>query len=150
MRTARTGGSRFSLELVAFVVIAGVAAVCLATSQYFPLFGGDPDTTIVVERIVRAELNGNPKAKNARSSATGAGQIDQTWVEMIQRHRQDLAAGRTRDDLLALRSDPALSREIVARMVERNARMLRKRGLPITPGTLYLAHLPALRAPWPC
>jgi hypothetical protein len=59
---------------------------------------------------------------------------------MIQRHRQDLALGRTRDDVLALRSDPALSREIVARMVERNARMLKKRGLSITPGTLYLAH----------
>lgn len=126
---------------MAFVVIAGVTAVCLATSQYFPRFGGEPDTALVVDRIVRAESNGNPKAKNARSSATGAGQIiDQTWVENIQRHRQDLAAGRTRDDLLALRGDPALSREIVARMVERNARMLRKRGLSVTPGTLYLAH----------
>jgi hypothetical protein len=32
------------------------------------------------------------------------------------------------------------SREITARFTERNAEMLRKRGLPVTPGTLYLAH----------
>ena len=140
-RTARFGARWFSLELAAFVVIAGVAAVCLAASQYFPRFGGEPDTAVVVERIVRAESNGNSKAKNPRSSATGVGQIiDQTWVENIQRHRQDLAAGRTREDLLALRADPALSREIVARMVEKNARMLKKRGLSVTPGSLYLAH----------
>lgn len=140
-RTAGSGGRIFSLELVAFVVIAGLAAACLAAIHYYPRLFGDPNTTAVVERIVRAESNGNPKAKSPRSSATGAGQIiEQTWIEMIQRHRQDLVAGRTRGDLLELRGDPALTREIVARMVEKNARMLKKRGLPVTPGTLYLAH----------
>lgn len=140
-RTADSGDRRFSVELVAFVVIAAVAAAGLATIHFFPLLRSDLNTTAVVERIVRAESNGNPKAKSARSTATGAGQIlEQTWIEMIQRHRQDLVSGRTRNDLLELRGDPALTREIVARMVETNARMLKKRGLPVTPGTLYLAH----------
>jgi hypothetical protein len=102
---------------------------------------GDTNTIIVVERIIRAESNGNPQAKNNRSSATGAGQIiDQTWLEMIQRHKQDLLVSRSRNEVLDLRSDPALTREIVTRMVEGNARTLKKRGLPVTPGTLYLAH----------
>ena len=141
VRTARAGEPGFSIELVAFVVIAAAVAVCLAAIPFYPPLGGDPTTTTVVERIVRAESNGDPKAKNARSSATGAGQfIDQTWIEMMQRHRQDLVLGRSRNDLLELRGDPALTREIVARMVETNARMLKKRGLPVTPGTLYLAH----------
>jgi len=42
--------------------------------------------------------------------------------------------------VLALRGDPMVTREIVTRMVQNNARTLKKRGLPVTPGTLYLAH----------
>jgi hypothetical protein len=33
-----------------------------------------------------------------------------------------------------------LAREIVTRLVEQNATMLTKRGLPVTPGTLYLTY----------
>ena len=39
-----------------------------------------------------------------------------------------------------MRRDPELVREIAARLVEEYAAMLNKRGLPITPGSLYLAH----------
>ena len=39
-----------------------------------------------------------------------------------------------------MRRDPELSREITARLAERNAEMLRKRGISVTPGTLYLSH----------
>jgi hypothetical protein len=41
---------------------------------------------------------------------------------------------------LELRRDANLAREITARFTEANAEMLRKRSLPVTPGTLYLAH----------
>lgn len=140
-RATRSSGRRFSLELGAFVVLASIAAALLITIHYVWQLRHELDTTVVVERIIRAESNGNPKAKNSRSTATGAGQIlDQTWLEMIQRHRPDLAAGRSRNDVLDLRGDPVLTREIVTRMVEKNARSLRKRDLPVTPGTLYLAH----------
>ena len=33
-----------------------------------------------------------------------------------------------------------MAREITARFTERNANLLKRRGLPVTPGTLYLAH----------
>jgi hypothetical protein len=38
------------------------------------------------------------------------------------------------------RRDAKIAREITARLTERNAEVLSKRGLPVTPGTLYLAH----------
>jgi hypothetical protein len=95
----------------------------------------------VVEQIIRVESDGDPSAKNKRSSATGLGQfLDETWLDMIRAHRSDLAKGRTQAEILELRRDAEIAREITARFTERNAEMLRKRGLPVTPGTLYLAH----------
>jgi len=95
----------------------------------------------VVERIIDVESGGDPNAKNKRSSATGLGQfLDETWLDMIRAHRPDLAKGRSQNEILELRRDAKVAREITARFTERNAGMLRKRGLPVTPGTLYLAH----------
>jgi hypothetical protein len=132
---------RFSLEVLTLVIFAGVAAVWVGLAHVYSLLRNDPNTHTVVERIIRVESNGNSNAKNIRSSAAGAGQIlNQTWLEMIRKHRQDLVPGRSDNDLLELRGDPALMREIVARMVDGNAAMLKKRGLPVTAGTLYLAH----------
>jgi hypothetical protein len=100
-------------------------------------------TTIdaVVERIIGVESDGDPNAKNKRSSATGLGQfLDETWLDMIRAHRPDLAKGRSQTEILELRRDAKVAREITARFTERNAETLRKRGLRVTPGTLYLAH----------
>jgi hypothetical protein len=95
----------------------------------------------VVEQIIGVESDGNPNAKNKRSSATGLGQfLDETWLDMIRAHRSDLAKDRSQAEILELRRDAKIAREITARFTERNAEMLRKRGLPVTPGTLYLAH----------
>jgi hypothetical protein len=95
----------------------------------------------LVERIVMAESNGDPNARNKRSSATGAAQfLDDTWLEAVRRHRRDLVQGRSDKEVLELRRDAGLAREITARTIEQNAAMLGKRGLPITPGSLYLVH----------
>jgi hypothetical protein len=95
----------------------------------------------VVNRIIGVESDGDPNAKNRRSSATGLGQfLDETWLDMIRAYRPDLAKGRTQAEILELRRNPDIAREITARFTEKNAGMLRRRGLPITPGTLYLAH----------
>ena len=95
----------------------------------------------VVEQIIRVESDGDPNARNKRSSATGLGQfLDETWLDMIRAHRPDLAKGRIKTEILELRRDAKVAREIAARFTEGNAEMLRKRGLPVTPGTLYLAH----------
>ena len=49
-------------------------------------------------------------------------------------------SGRSQDEILELRRDAKVAREITARFTQRNVEMLRKRSLPVTPGTLYLAH----------
>jgi len=95
----------------------------------------------VVEQIIKAESSGDPNAKNKRSSAMGLGQfLDETWLVLIRVHRPDLAKGRSEGETLELRRDPIVAREITSRFTERNAHVLMKRGLPVTPGTLYLAH----------
>jgi hypothetical protein len=94
----------------------------------------------VAYRIVTAESSGDVTAKNELSSATGAGQfLDATWLDMIRTARPDIAWQRD-EDILNLRRDPDLSREMVARFARRNAAMLASRCLPVTPATLYLSH----------
>jgi hypothetical protein len=95
----------------------------------------------VVERIIGIESDGNPNARNKRSSALGLGQfLDETWLDLIRTHRPDLARGRSKEETLELRRDAKLAREITKRFTEQNAGALRRRDLPVTPGTLYLAH----------
>jgi hypothetical protein len=95
----------------------------------------------VVDRIIAVESNGNQNAKNNRSSATGLGQfLDQTWLDLIRAYRSDLMKGRSQEAILELRRDGTIAREITAVFMEKNAAILKKRGLPVTPATLYLAH----------
>ena len=102
---------------------------------------GGASMDAMVERIISIESAGVPNARNKRSSATGLGQfLDETWLDLIRTHRPDLARDRSQDKILELRSDAKVAREITMRFTEQNAAMLRKRGLPVTPGTLYLAH----------
>jgi hypothetical protein len=93
-----------------------------------------------VERIIQAESSGCTNAKNKRSTATGAGQfIDETWLRLIRAHRPQLAKGSERE-VLELRRDRELAREITARLAEHNAAKLRQRGFSVTPSSLYLSH----------
>ena len=95
----------------------------------------------VVERVISVESNGDPNSKNRRSSATGLGQfLNETWLDMIRADRPDLIRGRGENEILELRRDAKLVREITTRFAERNAAVLRRRGLPVTVGTVYLSH----------
>jgi hypothetical protein len=96
---------------------------------------------MIVDRIIKVESNGDPNLTNKRSSAVGLGQfLNETWLDLIRTHRPDLARERSEDEILELRRDANIAREITVRFTEQNAGMLRRRGLPVTPGTLYLAH----------
>ncbi len=95
----------------------------------------------VVDRIIGIESRGNSNARNPASSAEGLGQfIDSTWLAMLRKHRPDIVAGRTNRELLDLKFDAALNREMTAAYVADNTAYLRERGLPTSPGALYLAH----------
>lgn len=96
---------------------------------------------LLSDRIIGVESNGNATAKNPNSTATGAGQfIEGTWLDMIGRYRPDLA-GMPRADVLALRNDPTLSREMVGHYAAENGAKLKAAGLPDNDGTRYLSHV---------
>ena len=134
---------RISVEFLT-LVIAALALAWVGGTHFvangLPSFGNGT-VKAIVERIIVVESDGDSNAKNKRSSATGAGQfLDETWLEMIRTYRRDLVGGRSEKEILELRLDPELTRAIMMRLVEQNAAMLKKRGLPVTPGTLYLTH----------
>ena len=120
---------------------AGGAAIDSIAERIIQIEFDDLAMDAVVDRIIRIESGGDPNATNKRSSAMGLGQfLDETWLDLLRAHRPDLVRGRSKDEMLELRRDASLTREITMRFTQQNAAMLRKRGLPVTPGTLYLAH----------
>ncbi|MEL6679772.1 MAG: hypothetical protein AAFQ51_13785, partial [Pseudomonadota bacterium] len=94
----------------------------------------------LVDQIIRVESAGDPNAKNTRSTATGLGQfINKTWLRMIRTYRPDLMEALSQEEVLALRTNPQLSRQMVVHLAQENEEYLRQRH-EITPGRLYLAH----------
>jgi hypothetical protein len=94
----------------------------------------------LIDSIIGAESGGDPNAKNPMSSASGPSQfIDSTWLSTLRAHRPDLA-NQPDDALLALKSDPALSREMTGAYASDNQAILSKAGVPVTDGNTYLAH----------
>lgn len=101
--------------------------------------GGAIET--LVYRITTIESGNNCKAANPLSSAVGLGQfIKSTWFNTIRKHRPDLVAGRTPEQILALRLDCAIALEMTTALTRENASYIRSFGHPVTPGNLYLAH----------
>ena len=93
----------------------------------------------LVDSIIGAESGGNPNAQNPNSSAGGLGQfIDATWLAMLAKHRPDLQGSP--DQLLALKSDPQLSREMTEAYAADNGKILTGAGYEASPGNTYLAH----------
>lgn len=95
----------------------------------------------IVDSIIGAESGGDQYAKNPNSSALGPAQfIESTWLATLAKHRPDLMEGRTPQELLALRTDVPLSRDMATALASDNAGALSSAGLPVTPGSTYLAH----------
>lgn len=96
----------------------------------------------VLDRIGGIENNtGNPGARSATSSAMGDFQfVKDTWLQTVREHRPELFDGRSEKQVLDLRADPKLSREMAGYLLDDNSAALTKAGIPATPGNLYLAH----------
>lgn len=93
----------------------------------------------LVDSIIGAESGGNADARNPNSSASGLGQfIDATWLAMLTKHRPDIQGSP--DQLLALKSDPQLSREMTEAYAADNGKILTGAGYEASPGNTYLAH----------
>jgi hypothetical protein len=71
---------------------------------------GRAAVSALVERIIAVESNGDPNAKNSRSSAMGSGQfLDETWLNLVRAYRPDLVRGRNARETLDLRREPKLA-----------------------------------------
>lgn len=127
-----SGESPYQNRMLSSSPASGAAAA--AGRPYAPSGG-------IADRIVGAESGGRADARNPRSSALGSGQfINSTWLNTIKSARPDLAAGKSDAELLALRTDPTLSREMTQVYADQNASALRSGGYEPTPGNTYLAH----------
>jgi len=109
----------------------------------------------------KVESNFNPNLKAKSSSATGLFQfIEQTWLGMMKNAGQTLGFGnyadaisrsssgryqvtdpQLRNEILALRKDPAANAAMAGAFTQRNAAALKQRiGRNPTDGELYMAH----------
>lgn len=101
----------------------------------------------LIERIVQVESGGDPHSRAATTSAYGAAQFlasreggDTTWRDLLAKNHPELVAGKSLDEINALRADPGLAREMLGKIVEQNRGILTRNGLEATPGALYLSH----------
>lgn len=91
----------------------------------------------IVDAIDEAEGRG----KNPRSSAEGVGNfIDSTWLSVVRKHRPELVEGKSPEQILALRSDPVLGKEMIEAYAEDNKAFLQSKGISVGAREISLAH----------
>lgn len=91
-----------------------------------------------LNRIITIESGGNPNSRASTSSALGLGQfLNATWLATVKAHAPSVMTGKSQSQVLALRTDPSFSIEMLARFTEDNQRVV---GMDCEPGDLYLAH----------
>lgn len=96
---------------------------------------------LYLDRMFFAESGNKADAKNPNSSAEGYGQfLNRTWIDLIQRYRPDIAATRNEAELLQLRGNRGLAREMGKALAQENATRLSKSGIIPSPSNLYIAH----------
>lgn len=106
--------------------------------------GGGPATSIPGQpEGYRAAVHAREgSAKNPNSSAVGEGQfIESTWMQMMQEPQfaQD-TAGKSREQILALRKDSSIANRAIDAYAAQNTRDLAAAGVAPTAANLGLAH----------
>jgi hypothetical protein len=95
---------------------------------------------LLLQRMMAVESGGRLTAKNPLSSALGPYQfVRDTFLDVIKRRFPQLADGKTDGEILALRTDPTVSRNAALTYTRENASFLTAHGQPVTPSHLRLA-----------
>lgn len=94
-----------------------------------------------VQSVIGAESSGDDKAKNTRSSATGAGQfIAETWLTLFKKTFSEEGAAMSDQAILALRTNRDYSTRLIEEYAHQNALALQQAGFAATSANLQLAH----------
>lgn len=103
------------------------------------LAGGGFDMQRYMGRSRSAESSGNDAAAAATSSAYGRYQfLKDTWLTT---YRQTFGnTGESADAILRKRADGAVQDRVMQTFTQNNVNGLRRAGVPVTDGTVYLAH----------
>ena len=96
--------------------------------------------TLFLDRLTRAESGGRQYAKNCASSALGPFQfLGTTFLDVVRRNFPILASGKTDSDILALRTDFQVSRDVALIYTRENVSALAAKGKETTAANLRLA-----------
>lgn len=100
----------------------------------------DPRIKDYLMRTIQVESSGNDNARASTSSATGAFQfIKSTWMDYMEEF-PELTAGKTRQQILDLRTDREVATKVAIKFTEDNAKTLVRNNVEIRNDTLYAAH----------
>lgn len=122
-------------EMLFGEIVAGIKPVEGTGSLVGP---GNPRADFMA-KVRGVESSGDDNARNPRSSATGRYQFtDGTWLATYKaRFGND---GLSDQQILAKRTDGAVQEVLMRELTDQNEKSLRAANLPVTAGTLYLAH----------
>lgn len=143
MRT-ETRDLRVLLICAAALLLAGLFFAPLARAKDGPKSAATSEMTMdmFLDRLMRAESGGRLNAKNPLSTALGPFQfIASTWLMIAKKEFEKEIGGLRSDQVLALRTDPELSRRAAKTYTEQNAAFLVSQGQKATFPNLRLAFL---------
>jgi len=120
-------------------LLIGPAIVCLAEDSETKLTPTESET-LFLDRLMRAESGGPQFAKNRASSALGPFQfLGTTFLDLVRRNFPVVATGKTDAEILALRTDFHVSRDVALIYTRENAIALAGKGKETTAANLRLA-----------
>jgi hypothetical protein len=97
---------------------------------------------VFLDRLMRAESNGQDDAANPRSTALGPFQfIKSTFIDVVRRHFASEVVALDDDAVLALRTDRGFARRAATAFSRDNVAFMTEQGLSPTFGDLRLAFL---------
>ena len=127
------------LVFVCLAFLSSPIIACLAEDGDAKLTPTEAET-LFLDRLMRAESGGRHYAKNRASSALGPFQfLGTTFLDVVRRNFPALASGKTDADILALRTDFLVSRDVALIYTRENASALSAKGKETTAANLRLA-----------
>ena len=118
-------------------------AIANALKQIKNDSGQSSDEDEYINNLLAHESGGDPNIKNSfeGETASGLGQFtDSTWVSQIKKNFPDLAQGKSREEILAMKTDPNLQRQAILAFAKDNAVELERQGIPVNNVTKFGAH----------